>query len=223
MKTQIKQRILGILALLIVVAIILPVFFHHQRPAVVSKLTATETPALTTASVDTNDTIQAQQRAAIKLVEQTPATAVKLKPKAVLARPAAHVSPVQVVTKKLTKLSVQPQLKNMKLAQTKAVQSAKLKQIIKDESSTLQSLQNIHAWSIRLGSFSDKANAARLVKRLRVQGYDTYIRTHQSKRALNVVYVGPEISLRKAQRVLRQLQRRFHLRGVIKPYRLRLG
>lgn len=78
------------------------------------------------------------------------------------------------------------------------------------------------AWVIRLGTFSNKANADRLLARLRHKGFDAYTRsltTAQGKR-LQRVYVGPEISLKNTKRLREKLQTTFHLNGVVSKYKI---
>ena len=71
-------------------------------------------------------------------------------------------------------------------------------------------------WTVRLGSFGEKANAEGLVARLREQGYKGFNRPINSSRGpLTGVYVGPVLTEAEADSLQRQLASEFELEGVV--------
>lgn len=77
------------------------------------------------------------------------------------------------------------------------------------------------AWTIQVGSFSNKNNAQQLMKKLRSKGFAAY--TNEIKAgavAMTRVFVGPELQRDKAENILTQLQQKIGLKGVIVPYQV---
>lgn len=77
------------------------------------------------------------------------------------------------------------------------------------------------SWTIQLGSFSDKQNANKLVKKLRAQGFPAYahVATTDGK-TLTRVYVGPEIKREKADATITRLHKLFNMKGVVVKYKV---
>ena len=76
-------------------------------------------------------------------------------------------------------------------------------------------------WAVRLGSFSDAANAANLVQRLQDAGYRAYTRAISSAQgSLTGVFVGPWLDRARVDDYQRQLQEQFQLAGMIVRYEL---
>ena len=79
------------------------------------------------------------------------------------------------------------------------------------------------AWVIQLGTFSREKNAHNLLLQVRHQGYDAYSQTITSNgKKLTKVFVGPNISYKEIQRIKEDLERRYHLRGIIQSYHAKL-
>lgn len=76
------------------------------------------------------------------------------------------------------------------------------------------------AWVVRLGVFSNQANADKLVGNLRTMGYDAYTRAAVTNSNLLVVFVGPEIKKDKAQTLQQQLVAKFKMQGVVEKYQV---
>lgn len=75
------------------------------------------------------------------------------------------------------------------------------------------------AWVIVLGSFSQPAHAATLVKHLRKEGLPAYTRViGQSSQLLTRVYVGPTLKRADANKLQVSLHKKFHLNGLIRKY-----
>ncbi len=74
-------------------------------------------------------------------------------------------------------------------------------------------------WAIRLGSFRDAGNVARLVTRLRDKGYRAYtIPGKPVNGELTVVYVGPEVSRDKLKTIQGRLAKDLGLQSQLVQY-----
>ena len=74
-------------------------------------------------------------------------------------------------------------------------------------------------WSVRLGSFSDAANANNLLQRLQAAGYKAYARSISSQQgALTAVYVGPWLERTLVDDYQQRLQDEFQLAGMVVRY-----
>ena len=77
----------------------------------------------------------------------------------------------------------------------------------------------LSGWSIRLGSFAEKQNAANLVERLHESEYKAYTREfNNSAGELVSVFVGPWIEKSIAEDYLSELEDKFRLAGDIVRY-----
>ena len=76
-------------------------------------------------------------------------------------------------------------------------------------------------WSVRLGSFSDSANATNLLQSLQAAGYKAYTRVLSSDQgSLTGVYVGPWVDRARVDNYQKQLQDEFQLAGIVVRYEL---
>ena len=76
-------------------------------------------------------------------------------------------------------------------------------------------------WSVRLASFSNQANARNLLERLQSRGHRAYIREISSSQgALMAVFVGPGVDRASMQRLQQQLQEEFQLSGIVVRYEI---
>ncbi len=81
-----------------------------------------------------------------------------------------------------------------------------------------------HAWTVQVGSFSKKSNAAHLVSQLKARGLPAYTQTIQSSHGKTIrVFVGPEVKHAKAQALVVLLERRNHIQAIIVPYSTSIG
>jgi len=186
MQTKSKQRLIGLLILLAILAIFLPLLFHNSRPSTQVQLS------------------------------------VKIPPKPKLA-----VTPARIQKKEQSELMPPTAVVDTaSLAQeSEPQQSAPAKpkpQLVKMKKATV-TIGKPKAWTVQLGAFSDAKNANRLVSRLRKKGFDAYtrpIRDANGKRLLRV-YVGPEIRRESATHLRDTLRMAFHLKGVVRKYKIR--
>jgi len=164
MEVKTKQRLVGILVLIAILAIFLPVLFHTSQPSTEARLTV-KIPA--------------------KPAEPQVALLEKAKPEVTPVARSSTAAPVSTDPKELP-------------------------------------VDTPEAWVIQLGSFSDKSNADRLIKKLRKKGFEAYSRVDTTTKGahLNRVYVGPEIRLSSAKQLLKKLHHSFHLNGVVRKYKI---
>lgn len=71
-------------------------------------------------------------------------------------------------------------------------------------------------WVIQLGSFKNKANAIRLVNKLRGSGYTAFI---QQVASSTRVFVGPESKQHSARMLASQINSEMHLQGIVISYK----
>jgi DedD protein len=75
------------------------------------------------------------------------------------------------------------------------------------------------SYVVRLGSFSEKANADGLVKKLLAAEYKAYIRTlSNASGPLTAVYVGPVLTRAEANTLLNKLASTFELNGAVETF-----
>lgn len=75
------------------------------------------------------------------------------------------------------------------------------------------------AYVIQLGSFKQKANALRLVNKLRAKGYRAFIQSVDSSGGNTRVFVGPEHQQASARLVASQLNKEMQLHGIVISYK----
>lgn len=74
-------------------------------------------------------------------------------------------------------------------------------------------------WSVRLGTFSDKNNATKLLEQLLEAGYKAYYRDIQREQAtLTAVFVGPWLDRNRVDDYLKELQDETKLAGYVVRY-----
>lgn len=75
------------------------------------------------------------------------------------------------------------------------------------------------AWTVQLGTFSQKKNAEQLVKELRAKGFAAYVHVGESENGkVNRVFVGPEVKREKADAMVKKLAETLNLKGVVVKY-----
>lgn len=243
MEEKIKQRIIGITALLGVVFVVLPFLFYKptvaQQPVVVNNQpvlpptpVTNVAPSVTTpisqpsspSPVAFNPTpIKPLQQAAPPTV-QSPAVAtaahVVSKPitaQAVGASKSVTLAPVASKPVTIKTDDTLPAV-SKSLAQT-ASKSAVKEQV--HHSAALMGAKIPEAWTIQLGVFSNQKHADELVAKLRTKHFEAY--THAVSKDGNhlvAIYVGPELRLEKMKTIQSEIKREFHLNGFIKRYHL---
>lgn len=75
------------------------------------------------------------------------------------------------------------------------------------------------SWMVQVGSFSSQDNANKIVEQLRKAGYDTHLETAQVKnRKLFRVRVGPEIDRNNADRIAKEVSKKFFVNARVLRY-----
>lgn len=76
------------------------------------------------------------------------------------------------------------------------------------------------AWTIQIASFSDKANVERLVSDLKKAGFAAYTDTIKSPHGEYIrVYVGPEVDKAKAQKTAQEIEKKTQIKGMVVRYK----
>jgi len=106
------------------------------------------------------------------------------------------------------------------LAATRATlkaEAAEDKRISKQ--SLASSMPLADAWTIQLGAFTSKSNAAGLKSKLMKKSYPVYLIENATKgKTVYRVYVGPEIRKNRIVDIQKALKKEFKLDGIVKPY-----
>lgn len=216
-----KQRIIGGLVLLAILAIFLPILFYSTRSTKSSNWTA---------SIPSPP-----KKPSIVLALPTPKQAARSTPQQSLqhhstARVVAASSQTKIISAKQpqTLSSSSNQSRNNNLASRSKLTSEKPSEK-KFSTTTKQShpiMINLNhvpkAWVVQLGTFSNQNNATRLLAKLQLNGFDAYSRrlTMKNGKSLVRVFVGPQISLSKAKAIKAKLLNQFKLSGVVRRYKL---
>lgn len=76
-------------------------------------------------------------------------------------------------------------------------------------------------WIVQLASFTDHANADKLMKKLIYKGFVAHVGTEKTDQGhMYHVFIGPKMSREKAQSLLERLQKTFNLKGLITRYKV---
>ncbi len=184
MKEQYKQRIVGSLVLVAILAIFLPVLFYNKQPTqTLIPKTMPVAPAVSVVNL------------------QAPAPLATPKPTAA-ALPVSPASPTPASTPTATPPAAPPA-------------------VLKQNYSIHQALDTPQAFVIQLVTLSNAAAANRFTQSLRKEGFDAYYRSIQSgRKGMYRVFVGPEISYDRAVEISGQLEKKLHLKGLVRKYEL---
>lgn len=233
MQKKTIHRILGILVIAGLVVILLPLF-QNGKEDVPTEITVVKAPPFPDQPVqltsETTTTEAGTQPQAPSPVEQPSASASKISP--VVSQPVEEPKAVtQASTTSVTSLAKPDRLlieaksikKNKKL--NRIVRRHTTKKIFaqvnnqKIDKNGLIQLKNA-AWVVQIGSFKNKANAFRLVNRLRANGYKAFIQQISLTFGENIrVYVGPEFKQASARTLADQLEQDLHIRGIVISYK----
>ncbi len=76
-------------------------------------------------------------------------------------------------------------------------------------------------WIVQLASFTDNANADKLMKKLIYKGFVAHVETEKTDQGhVYHVFIGPKMNREKAQSLLERLQKTFNLKGLITRYKI---
>lgn len=220
MNTQMKQRVIGGLVLVAVLAIFLPILFHSSR--------SKDTLQLSTA-------IPQAPQVQLQLPNQQMANALPptlhaengIKPVAPKVAQPEQPAVAQPVAAEVARAPVKISEKSKPVV-IKAAPKRKPKPRVKKHMPKAKRVAHRErlappmAWVVQLASFSQPKNAERLIRRLRGKGLTAYTRTTRKpdNTTLTRVYVGPELQRNKAHQVQQRLKQEFKLNGVVRKYTL---
>ncbi len=87
------------------------------------------------------------------------------------------------------------------------------------EQATPKKIEGLNAWVLQVGSFSNKQNATRLVKKLKKYRLEVFMeKIETSKRTLYRVRVGPEIKKSSMQKIQKRVQKITKIKGRVMHY-----
>ncbi len=227
MELRMKQRVIGGVVVVSVLAIFLPVLLHKPAPLAPQKVTMNiPQPDQLSFNVDgaTQDT-QAQQATSVQQVAQsqplTDAAQPVSAPEAVqpqpslqtaeqsVPEPAAQVAQ-QAVPPVIQQQSVEPPV----LAQAEPVKS--LPTVKHHHTRVSHHHRAAPGMLVQVASFGDSQNASHLVKKLRAKGFDAHTQVASvSGEKITRVVIGP-IAEEKTNTVEKKLQHDFHLHGIVR-------
>lgn len=239
-----RQRITGSLVLALAALILLPVIFDGEGsylPAVEPQIPARptfpqpafqdaerpqidadsdairirpESPAATTAATD--NTEQPLDAPAATTAQPAP---VATTPRPAATQPAATATTQQPAPAAPRPAQTQPAATAQTPAQPASSQPAASASASRTAALDVQGLPD--SWSVRLGSFSNTANASSLVERLQNAGHRAYTRRVNSAQGqLTAVFVGPLVDRGAAEILLDRLRQDFQLNGMIVRYEI---
>ena len=217
--SQTKQRIIGIIVLLGLLAIIIPLMMNtspndgnSRAELEVSMPIAPEAPIM--------ELVEAPEPPAKITVEEDEVQEVvvieKVAPQASFKKEA--VKPVVAIKKPSTtapvKSAAQPTATAAKKPVEPVVTLTKKEPIRITSPKKAPALTSGSAWNIQVGSFGNKNNVVKLVESLKSQGFKVFTKDVTTVNGmLTRVYVGPEIEQSVAQQKLTQIERQFNLKG----------
>lgn len=206
MVNDLKQRIVGGVVIVCVLAIFLPVLLHKPKTETPQSVPMTIPQPQTVSQLSLQLPAQQQAPAAPQqaVTTQQPTAAAKLaQAEQTVTHPQSHVQqPVKVATT------------HHVISKHKIVTTPKINTHILQAAVTTPT-----AWVVQLGSFSEKSNVQRLVKQLRQHGFDAYTRKDaHGNSSITQVFVGPEISRDTINTINNKLSKEFHLHGVVRKY-----
>lgn len=229
MSAQIKQRVIGGLVLLALLAIFLPLFFNNPHPSAnlaknvpaepVQPTVELQLPQVAKQEIDDSQPIpnpmvtdsqpvvvaaqQPSNASAVSTSPQAPSEPVNQQKAAVVTSAAESSKPIKVAAAALPKTD----------HGSNAIAVVPVKQ-------AYHQLVHAKAWVLQLASFGHKDNANRLVAKLRQSGYQAYTREVKRSGGASIykVFVGPEINRDRVELLQDQLQKQYKLKGMVRRY-----
>ncbi|MFT3741618.1 MAG: SPOR domain-containing protein [Gammaproteobacteria bacterium] len=228
MDIKLKKRIVGVGLLLALGLILIPSFFNHMTPGNELQLSAhvpepppkpkdllealpgkdVTTPTMTAAASNTDaaptpDTLATTQIQTIDSASVEIASVSAATPSEPAAAPQANApsAPEMAANAAPMNAEIPPSAAIVNPSEIpKATQPSTAPQ----------------AFAVQLGSFTTKANAERLMKKIQAQGYPAYIHTTKTSHGDWVrVLVGPQLRRSEAEVLLQKLNRVFETKGMI--------
>ncbi len=170
MDTHVKHRIIGVVVLVILVALLIPLFFTGSKKGVSKAGLSANIPS--------------------------------------------PPSPPIIRKADWQKLYAQKQKQRVITAGTPQV----IHKVVKQQK--LATKKNEY-WIVQLASFTDHANADKLMKKLIYKGFVAHVGKEKTDQGhMYHVFIGPKMSREKAESLLEKLQKTFNLKGLITRYKI---
>jgi len=207
MQKRTKDRVIGIVVVVAIAAIFLPILFYHPLPGLKGSNLKTTMP-------------NAPQE--VKVVYDLPLNNQKAERKK-SNLDGFDMTSVEDMRKQAAKTQ------EVSAAILRPKQSGVIaKKLIRDggvEPSSTKTLNTEatvpEAWVVQLATFGEQAHAKELLKQLRQQNMEAYIREVKLEdKSLFRVYVGPYIQYDKATSLQKYLQHTYKMKGIVKKYTL---
>ncbi len=235
MKVQMKQRIIGGIVLLAILAIFLPVMFHSSRSSRTLQMSLKmprqpQSPQVTLQLPSQRQVLTESQQAGVTATDMASKTKNQLIANSenhaktlVSAIPQKSAAKEKPVTTPKTSLLVKPVASELSAPKKNSPPKKKLrkeKKLRHSKKYWQRSITVPKAWVVQLGTFGNSANAKRLILRLRKKGFDAYIRKSKGSNGkfYTKVFVGPELLKKRILRVKQRLQSDVHINGLVRPY-----
>ncbi len=212
MKQETKQRIVGAIVLLCLALIFLPILFDGEGSYQVPVTSRIPDPPVVPAMPEPVPTRPV-------IVNEPPAQAQEPEP---IATQESDAEPAVADTVSTETVSAEPDSDEPAAdAAEPEVAVVESQPAFSREAPALNEDGLPEGWSVRLGAFSDAANASNLLQRLQDSGYKAYSQTSSNAQGeLTVVYVGPWLERGLAEDYLQELQQQFQLAGMVVRYEL---
>ncbi|MCK4869756.1 MAG: SPOR domain-containing protein [Gammaproteobacteria bacterium] len=204
MEAKIKQRIVGVVVLVVLMLIVVPLLFTGSKKTVTGTELANNMPAVPPAPVVKPVAVAATlTQAAVrpvtdasedKLALAAPTTIVPVKPK---PKPKPKPQP------KAVPYHAKPPVKHQHRMRRRMRHYRGM-------------VQNKGKWTVQVASFTSKPNANALQKKLSAKKLPAYVKTAKvGAKIIHRVYVGPEISRDQAVRIANKLHHTVKMHGMI--------
>ncbi len=206
MDEQLKRRLIGASVLIALAIIFLPMLLSH-KPVVRHPGEMASIPAEPVRNFDPSLLRDIPPEEVLPAAEAPPANQMP-------EPPAAINSPAPVAPVIALKPEVKPVSKPPPVAEKKPETKAEKKPVVPKPSSSPS------AWVVQVASFSSRASAEKLVKKLRKAGLDTMNPTAVTVGGKKYfrVQVGPELDKKRAQKLLPRINRIAGTKGQVVRY-----
>lgn len=200
MQTRTKQRLVGLLILLALLAIFMPLVFHNTRPS--TDMHAIKIPPKPKVNISQQNNIEKRETVQLST--------------ALIHAEASSDNINQRVAMTGTINNAESTTLKEHIRKDKA-------QTISEQKGLTRFMNAPKAWCVQLGTFRNVNNANALIKKLRKKGYDAYTRPILDKDGKHLlrVYVGPEIQKDSAIQLKEELKMSVHLNGVVRKYKVK--
>ncbi|MBA2654020.1 MAG: SPOR domain-containing protein [Gammaproteobacteria bacterium] len=238
MTGQLKQRIVGGIVLLFLAMIILPWLFTNNQSSLVpqknsrkkEKLATNDFPEMLDEAPQMvkpiADKIDTPESAPIvnpsspakkiddnseRIMQVNPTKISNIENSIVHTAPDTEPPPVPIIHQKAKAKSSPP--KEFKTPDFEKVKTPVIAELTKVKKQAKSLEKN---WAVQLGSFTNKANAAKLVQQLKTKGYITYVKTTKSaNNVITKVFVGLEAERHSAEIMMMKIEKSLDIHGVI--------